>query len=159
MCRLTSTHRRPQSARQEAKSHEGRFCVRPLRSGGAITDLPCLRDEAHTPQLIVCIRFSVDIDDTVRFLDCLLYTSSDADAWALTGLRTGEWGIHIPGLPMDFVAHTLLPTEKKLVASDQATRQRTASTPVSSIPSVQARLDRLVELQSSADPYVIGVET
>ncbi|MFZ1458303.1 MAG: hypothetical protein WAT17_00265 [Candidatus Saccharimonadales bacterium] len=84
---------------------------------------------------------------------------SDADAWALTGLRTGEWGIHIPGLPMDFVAHTLLPTEKKLVASDQATRQRTASTPVSSIPSVQARLDRLVELQSSADPYVIGVET
>lgn len=68
---------------------------------------------------------------------------SDHDAWFLTQLEVGEWGIHVQGQKMRWVRHVLLPSEIPLVQTNVANENVTNRIRVSSLPHIQERLRKL----------------
>lgn len=84
---------------------------------------------------------------------------SDGDAWGLTQLPVGCWGIHVPGQPLDFVQHVVLPTEWPLVTTSNSANERVSErVNVYELPAVQRRLAELARLTREGQAYVIGSE-
>lgn len=84
-----------------------------------------------------------DNDDTLDLLAKL--GISDADTYRLTTLNdsAGVWGVYIPGQPLDFVQHVLVPEEIPLIQSNSANKRVTNRVPVSSHDRIMERVRRL----------------
>jgi hypothetical protein len=78
---------------------------------------------------------------------------SDADAYALTKLEDspGVWGVLIPGQPLDFVQHVLVPDEVPLIRSNTASAALTNRVPVHSVDRIQDRIRRLGAINLGED--------